>query len=139
MTRRDDRPGLLVVEDEKLVRWTVRKALQDLARVRLAATAEKALQTLRGKARIDGLLVDVHLPGMDGLELVRRARELRPGIKVFVMTAFDLERAPHAAFEVRADAYLPKPFAIDVLRDMLASHLGAGGNGQAGGLRSSLS
>lgn len=132
MTRRDERPGLLVVEDEKLVRWTVRKALRDLARVRLAATAEKALQTLRGKARIDGLLVDVRLPGMDGLELVRRARELRPGLKVFVMTAFDLERAPHAAFEVRADAYLPKPFSIDVLRDMLASHLGGGGNGKAG-------
>lgn len=124
MTRRDERPGLLVVEDEKLVRWSVRQALKDLARVRLAANAEKALETLRGTARIDGLLADVRLPGMDGLELIRRARELRPGIKVFVMTAFDLGKAPHAAFEVRADAYLPKPFAIELLRDMVASHLG---------------
>jgi CheY-like chemotaxis protein len=112
------------VEDEKLVRWSVRKALQDIVRVRLAPSAEKAIQTLRGEARIDGLLVDVRLPGMDGLELARRARELRPEVKIFVMTAFDLEKAPQAAFDVRADAYLPKPFSIDLLRDMIASHLG---------------
>ena len=123
MTRKDGRPGLLVVEDEKLVRWSVQKALKDVARVRLAPNAEKALETLRGEGRIDGLLVDIRMPGMDGLELVRRARELRPGIKVFVMTAFDLDRAAKAAFEIRADAYLPKPFSVDLLRDMVASHL----------------
>ena len=126
MSPRDVRPALLVVEDEKLVRWTVRKALQDLVRVRLAADAEQALETLRGPARIDGLLADVRLPGLSGLELIRQARELRPGLKVFVMTAFDRTTAPQAAFRVRADAYLPKPFSIDVLRDMIASHLGAG-------------
>jgi CheY-like chemotaxis protein len=124
VSSRDRRPRLLVVEDEKLVRWSVRKALQDIVRVRLAPSAEKAIQTLRGEARIDGLLVDVRLPGMDGLELARRARELRPEVKIFVMTAFDLEKAPQAAFDVRADAYLPKPFSIDLLRDMIASHLG---------------
>ncbi len=126
MSSRDPRPGLLVVEDMKLVRWSVRKALQDLVRVRLAADAEKALELLRGPARIDGLLADVRLPGMSGFDLIRMARLLRPGLKVFVMTAFDLGTAPRAAFHVRADAYLPKPFAVDVLRDMVASHLGTG-------------
>lgn len=126
MSARDRRPGLLVVEDEKLVRWSVRRALQDLVRVRLASSAEKALETLRRGARVDGLLADVRLPGMDGLALIRRARALRPDLKVFVMTAYALETAPQAAFQVRADAYLPKPFSIDLLRDMVASHLGAG-------------
>ena len=120
---KNGRPALLVVEDEKLVRWSVREALKGQARVRLASTAEKALRTLRGPARLDGLLVDIRLPGMDGLELARQARRLRPGIKVFVMTAYDLDRAARDAFDVRAEAYLPKPFSIDVLRDMLASHL----------------
>ena len=126
MSVRDRRPGLLVVEDEKLVRWSVRQALQDLVRVRLAADAERALELLRGPVRLDGLLTDVRLPGMTGLELIRKARLLRPGLKVFVMTAFDLGTAPKAAFHVRADAYLPKPFSVDVLRDMVASHLVAG-------------
>lgn len=120
---RNGRPALLVVEDEKLVRWSVREALKGQARVRLAPTAEKALRTLKGPARLDGLLVDVRLPGMDGLELARKAREIRPGIKVFVMTAFDQDRAARDAFGVHAEAYLPKPFSIDVLRDMVASHL----------------
>ncbi|HEX7901847.1 MAG TPA: response regulator [Planctomycetota bacterium] len=120
---RNGRPALLVVEDEKLVRWSVREALKGLARVRLAATAEKALRTLEGPARLDGLLVDVRLPGMDGLELARQARRIRPGLKVFVMTAYDHDRAARDAFGVRAEAYLPKPFSLEVLRDMLASHL----------------
>lgn len=117
------RPRLLVVEDEKLIRWSVREALKGLAQVRLAATAERALRTLEGKARLDGLLVDVRLPGMDGWALARRARELRPGLKIFVMTAYDQDRAPREAFDIRAEAYLPKPFSVDVLRDMMACHL----------------
>lgn len=117
------RPALLVVEDEKLVRWSVREALKDLARVRLAASAERALRTLEGPSKIDALLLDVRLPGMNGWELARRARELRPRLKIFMMTAFDQDRAPREAFDVRADAYLPKPFDVDVLRDMVASHL----------------
>jgi CheY-like chemotaxis protein len=117
------RPALLVVEDEKLVRWSVREALKDLARVRLAPTAERALRTLEGPSRLDGLLVDVRLPGMNGWDLARRARALRPGLKIFVMTAYDHDRAAREAFDVRAEAYLPKPFSVDVLRDMMASHL----------------
>lgn len=114
------------MDDEKLVRWFVRQALKERARVSVAPSAERALERLRTKA-FDGLLTDIRLPGMDGLELVRRARELQPKLRIFVMTAFDQGRAPAAAFQVRADAYLPKPFSIELLRDMLASHLGATG------------
>lgn len=117
------RPALLVVEDEKLVRWSVREALKDVARVRLASTAERALRTIEGASRLDGLLTDVRLPGMSGWDLARRAREVRPGLKIFVMTAYDQDRAARDAFDVRAEAYLPKPFSIDLLRDMMVSHL----------------
>lgn len=121
--RTPDRPVLLVVDDDRLVRWSARTALKDVARVRVAPSAERAIATLGGPAKVDGLLVDVRLPGMDGLELIRRARELRPALKIFLMTGFDLQRAPHDAFALRADAYLPKPFDLDLLRNMVSSHL----------------
>lgn len=117
------RPALLVVEDEKLVRWSVREALKGIARVRVASTAERALRTIEGSSKLDGLLTDVRLPGMNGWDLARKARQIRPGLKIFVMTAYDQDRAAREAFDVRAVAYLPKPFSIDVLRDMMASHL----------------
>lgn len=117
------RPTLLVVDDDRLLRWSIRQALGRQARIRLAASAEAGLEAVRKPGRIDGALVDVRLPGMDGLEFARRARKLRPGLKIFMMTAYDAERAPRDAFSVRAEAYLPKPFEMSVLRDMIASHL----------------
>ena len=116
------RPALLVVDDDRLLRWAIRQALGRQAKIRLAGSAEAGLEAIR-KAGFDGALVDVRLPGMDGLEFARRARELRPGLKIFLMTAYDMERAPKEAFAVRADGYLPKPFEMSMLRDMIASHL----------------
>jgi len=118
------RPTLLVVDDDRLLRWAIRQALGGQARIRLAGTGEQALDLIRrGKRKFDGALVDVRLPGMDGLEFARRAKELLPDLKVFMMTAFDPAAAPRQAFAVRAEGYLPKPFEMSTLRDMIASHL----------------
>jgi CheY-like chemotaxis protein len=114
----------MVVEDEKLIGWSIREALKGEYHIRLAPSAEKAIQLLPRLRRLDAVLVDVRLPGIDGLEFVRHARAAKPDLKVFVMTAYNQETAPREAFGVRADGYLPKPFPMEMLRDMLASHLG---------------
>jgi two-component system KDP operon response regulator KdpE len=72
---------------------------------------------------LHGLLVDVRLPGASGYELIQRVRAARPELKVFVMTGYDHQSAPRQAFSVRADGYLSKPFAMEMLHAMLASHL----------------
>ncbi len=121
--RKTRRKSLLVVEDEKLIRWSIREALRADYSVRMAASGEAGLQVLRKLKRLDAVLVDIKLPGMDGLEFVRRARERFPVLKVILMTAYNHETAARHAFGVRADAYLPKPFEFRILRDLLASHL----------------
>lgn len=118
------RKAVLVVEDEKLTRWSIREALKADYRVWLAETAERAFELLGRIDRLDAVLVDIRLPGMNGLEFIRRARKGRPDLKVFVMTAYDQQTAPREAFDVRADGYLSKPFQFETLRDMLSSHLG---------------
>ncbi len=122
---RRDRKGILVVDDEKLVRWAIREALRGQYRVWTAESAEQALRMLERIRHLDGILVDIRLPGASGYEFIRSVRSLRPELKVFVMTAFDQESAPRQAFSVRADGYLSKPFAMETLRDMMASHLSA--------------
>lgn len=118
------RKTLLVVEDEKLIRWSIREALRRDFHVRAAASAEEAQKLLPKLKNLDGLLVDVRLPGMNGLEFCQKARVSWPKVKVFVMTAYSQETAARDAFGVHADAYLAKPFEIETLRDMMASHLG---------------
>jgi len=120
---RRDRKGILVVDDEKLVRWAIRESLRKNYRVWTAESAERALRMLDRIKHLDGILVDIRLPGASGYELIRQVRMARPELKVFVMTAFDQDSAPRQAFSVRADGYLSKPFLMETLQDMMASHL----------------
>jgi CheY-like chemotaxis protein len=120
---RPTRPLLLVVDDDRLLRWAIRRALKDQVRVRAAGSGEEAMKLVRRGTRIDGALVDVKLPGMSGVEFARQVRELRPDLKIFLMTAYDRATAPKEAFSVKAEGYLPKPFEMSLLRDMMASHL----------------
>lgn len=121
--RRRDRKGILVVDDDKLIRWSIRESLREQYRVWTADSAEEALKMLRRLKNLDGVIVDVRLPGASGLELIPQLREARPNVKIFVMTAYDADSAPRRAFSVRADGYLSKPFTMETLRDMMASHL----------------
>jgi len=120
---RRDRRGILVIDDERLVRWSVREALRGQYRVWTADSAEKALRMIQRIKNLDGVLVDIRLPGASGYDLIQQLRSWKPDLKVFVMTAFDHESAPRQAFSVRADGYLSKPFSLETLKDMLASHL----------------
>jgi CheY-like chemotaxis protein len=120
---RRDRKGILVVDDEKLVRWSIRETLRGQYRVWTAESAERAMRMLIRIKHLDGILVDIRLPGASGYELIHWVRAQRPELKVFVMTAYDHDSAPRQAFSVRADGYLSKPFLMETLHDMLASHL----------------
>ena len=120
---RRERRGILVVDDDKLVRWSIRESLRGPYRVWTAESAEQAFRMLGRIKHLDAVLVDIRLPGASGYEFIQQLRATRPELKVFVMTAYDHESAPRQAFSVRADGYLSKPFLMETLHDMLASHL----------------
>ncbi|MEW5853335.1 MAG: sigma-54 dependent transcriptional regulator [Myxococcota bacterium] len=109
------KPRILVVDDEA----NARAALADLLReegyaVDVAADGFKALPKLDEQAP-DLLLTDLRMPGMDGLELMRKARERDPTMAVVVMTAFGaIDTAIQAMREGAAD-YLTKPLNFDEL------------------------
>jgi signal transduction histidine kinase len=113
---------ILVVEDNDLVRDSAIQVIGELGyRVLQAPSGPLALDILRGPEPIDVLFTDVVMPdGISGIELVRQARELRPGLKVLVTSGF----AGHVA--AGADpapdvAFLPKPYAVADLAGRLRS------------------
>jgi PAS domain S-box-containing protein len=87
---RDDKPCVLVVEDNDDVRELAEQVLEmEGYAVQSAASGEQALTILEQGAPADLLFTDVIMPGgMDGLELVERARALRPGLPVLVTTGY---------------------------------------------------
>jgi CheY-like chemotaxis protein len=89
-----------------------------------AADAEEALRVL-GSARPRLLLVDLQLPGMDGLELTRRLRAdpAWQGIPVLAVTSYAMRGDEHKAFEAGCDAYVTKPIDTRSLPRLVAAHL----------------
>ena len=104
---------VMVIEDEKEIRDLVRYNLEKAGfRVAAAADGEQGLQQLFA-SRPDALVLDLMLPGMNGLEIVRevRAEPLTHDLPVLVLSARSAEMDKLLGFEQGADDYLTKPFS----------------------------
>jgi two-component system, cell cycle sensor histidine kinase and response regulator CckA len=116
---------VLVVEDEDGVRAPVRRILLAHGyRVLEAADGPSALRVAEEQSgKIDLLLTDVVMPGMNGGELARRLRRLRPGIRVVFMSGYSAEAvAMHGELSPGA-AFLQKPFSVEELTERLRDAL----------------
>ena len=104
---------ILVVDDEPAVRESLRRALElEGYVVELADDGEAALDRLGGSAQADAVILDVLMPGIDGLEVCRRLRAHDNAVPVLMLTARAEVDSRVAGLDAGADDYLPKPFAL---------------------------
>ena len=117
-----DRPGtlkILVVDDEEIVRTSLTQWFEeDGHTVRACADAKEALAAMR-KEDWELALVDIKMPGMDGLELQKRLHEIDPELSVVMMTAFASVETAVRALKEGAYDYVTKPFDPDALSHLL--------------------
>ncbi len=108
---------ILVVDDERAVRDSLRRALKlEGYDVELAENGEQALARLDApRGEPDVVVVDVLMPGIDGLEVCRRIRSSGNEIPVLMLTARDAVKDRVAGLDAGADDYLVKPFALEEL------------------------
>jgi two-component system, OmpR family, response regulator MprA len=107
---------ILVVDDERAVRESLRRALElEGYEIELAADGREALERLEAEAQPDVLVVDVLMPGVDGLEVCRRLRRAGSRLPVLMLTARDAVENRVAGLDAGADDYLTKPFALEEL------------------------
>jgi DNA-binding response OmpR family regulator len=106
---------ILVVDDDALMRRSLAVSLgQTGYSVETAATGESAIQSVRHKAP-DLVLLDVGLPGMDGMDTLRAMRRDDPNLAVILVTGRRRELDEIVGLEMGADDYITKPFDMDVL------------------------
>ncbi|MHB1370844.1 MAG: ATP-binding protein, partial [Pseudomonadaceae bacterium] len=107
---------VLVVEDEAAVRMLVVEVLQELGyQVLEAVDAGSALPYLHGSERLDLLLSDFGLPGLNGRQLMEAAHQHRPGLKVLFITGYVPDNEARSDFLGPGTDMLAKPFSIDML------------------------
>lgn len=103
---------ILVIEDEEKVAQAVQEGLENTGyHVEIATTGEEGLMLLYAK-RYNLLLLDMMLPGYDGLEILRRIRSRKLEMPVLILTARDTVEDKVTGLDNGADDYLVKPFAF---------------------------
>jgi len=110
-----ERKKIMVIDDEPLMRITVRDALMaEGYKVVTAETGEKGLEIL-GEERVDILLTDLKLPDKDGIQILREVKALNQETEVILMTAYGTIDSAVMAMKEGACDYLTKPFSLDEL------------------------
>ena len=111
---------ILVVDDDPDVREVAVNCLLSLGyHIRQAENGEAALDMLERERDIDLLLVDVAMPGMNGIELVRRARAKDPRLRALFATGY----AAAKPVELGGDSLLKKPYRVDTLAQSVQAAL----------------
>ncbi len=107
---------ILVVDDEEIARDNLVHVLsKEGYTVKAVETGDKALQEL-GKSEYELILTDLMLPGIDGIQVLKRAKEMRPTTQVIVITGHATVTTAVTAMQKGAHSYIAKPFNLDELR-----------------------
>ena len=105
---------ILVVDDERIVLESCRKVLSGRFQVRTAKSAQEAVE-LMSRETYSLILLDVKMPGKDGLTLLREVKGTRPTIPVIIMSGYVTAEAMQAVAKTDAATFLAKPFTPDEL------------------------
>ncbi|HEX7728071.1 MAG TPA: response regulator transcription factor [Terracidiphilus sp.] len=108
---------VMIVDDEPAIRRALRPPLSELGfQIIEASRGEEALQLLHSNP-VDVVLLDINMPGIGGIETLRRIRSAAPRLPVLMVTVRDGEEDKVEALELGADDYVTKPFSI---RELIA-------------------
>jgi DNA-binding NtrC family response regulator len=114
---------VLVVDDELIVLKSCRMVLEaEGFEVLMAGSVQEALAAIEAQAP-GLLLVDVKMPVLDGMYLMRQVREKRPGMPIIVMSGYSTRDTIREALELGAATFIAKPFTPDELSDTVRSVL----------------
>ena len=120
---------ILVVEDEELVRMTIREILARYGYAVLEAQSGGEAVDLcsRRQGTIHLMLTDMVMPGMNGVELSKRLAPIKPGMKVLYMSGYTADAIVHQGILDPGIAFIHKPFTMDSLARKVREVLGPGG------------
>jgi DNA-binding NtrC family response regulator len=116
------RPVILVVDDDPGIREAFRLVLEDQYDLLEAADGPGALEHVQ-RSPVDLVLLDVRLPGMDGIEVLERIKALDDHVEVVLVTAVQTVRAAVAAMKLGALDYVTKPFDEDEILPLIGRAL----------------
>ena len=122
MTGENARPRALIVDDSRVARAMIARALGGIYEMEQADCAEAALVALASEKAFDVMLVDWNMPGQTGVELVEQIREAGhfPNLKILMITTEVETESVSTALDKGVDEYLMKPFVREAVLEKLS-------------------
>jgi DNA-binding response OmpR family regulator len=112
--------SVLIVDDEKNIRLTLSQALEVLeVETDTAANGEEALAKLKEK-EFGLILLDLKMPGIDGMEVLRQVSKIRPDIRIIILTAYGTVELAVEAMKSGAADFIQKPFTPEEIRELVS-------------------
>jgi DNA-binding response OmpR family regulator len=112
--------SVLIVDDEKNIRLTLSQTLETLeVQTDTAADGEEALAKLKEK-EFGLILLDLKIPGIDGMEVLRQVSKIRPDIRIIILTAYGTVELAVEAMKLGAADFIQKPFTPEEIRELVS-------------------
>ncbi|MCX5726362.1 MAG: response regulator, partial [Candidatus Saganbacteria bacterium] len=118
-----NKPTILIVDDEFSIRESFGLILEDSYNMLLAASGEAALKKIVDE-KVHLVYLDIRMPGLDGLETLKRMKERDDSIQVIMVTAVNDVQKASQAIQFGAKDYVVKPFDVELIRNMTNKTLG---------------
>ena len=116
---------ILIIDDEKTIRWSLSEALKESGyQVSDAGSAENGVELFKQKSA-DLVLLDLKLPGISGIEVLKEIKSIDPGVPVIMMTAYGEVDTAVEAMKNSAYDFVLKPFALEKLKVTISNALEA--------------
>lgn len=115
--------AILIVDDEKNMRWALEKALRPAGYETISAAGGPEGLKLAASENPDLVLLDLKMPGMDGLEVLGKLKELNPKLPVIMITAHGTMETAVEAMKAGAYDYISKPFDVEEMKLTIAKAL----------------
>lgn len=115
-------PQVLVIDDEIGPRESLRMLLKPSYQVHTADSVERGLQLLTEK-KPDAIVMDIRMPGMTGIEGLRRIRQIDPNLSVIMLTGFGALETAKEALRLGANDYISKPFDAREMQEVISRNV----------------
>ena len=108
---------VLIVDDEAPARRELERLLRGIEGVEIAGSVGVAGEAVGAARRTccHLVLLDIHMPGMDGMQVLKAIKEKHPGVKVIMVTALETREKIEEAMRLGADNYITKPLSLEYL------------------------
>src|SRR6266566_8293508 len=117
-----EQPKVLIIDDEMGPRESLRMLLKPNYQVHTADNVELGLQLLREKAP-DAIVMDIRMPGTNGIDGLRKIREIDPHLSVIMLTGFGALETAQEALRLGANDYINKPFDAREMREVIGRNV----------------